>query len=230
MLGLLAISLWAYVGSISSFKQQHQPGSYSYKVSAHILDPTYAHTTRVYERLLPTFLEPGLRSLKIVLETHTMLVQMLESARCILPPKCVSRSVSEHDSVEYIMFNVMSVHSSLQFACTITCKHSIVLVSEWIVLRHSCTSLRLISTVCAGLLGALRKYGDAILIKLPWRNFPGTKQKFRQRERQKKLEAFHKELKQNFLLTSKLLGGLVPLLLPSSVIESLESTVSQDPH
>jgi hypothetical protein len=126
MLGLLAISLWAYVGSISSFKQQHQPGSYSYKVSAHILDPTYAHTTRVYERLLPTFLEPGLRSLKIVLETHTMLVQMLESARCILPPKCVSRSVSEHDSVEYIMFNVMSVHSSLQFACTITCIHSIV--------------------------------------------------------------------------------------------------------
>ena len=34
-------------------------------------------------------------------------------------------------------------------------------MSEWIVLRHSCTSLRLISTVCAGLLGALRKYGDA---------------------------------------------------------------------
>jgi hypothetical protein len=64
MLGSLAISLWAYVGSTSSFKQQHQPGSYSYKVTAHILDPTYAHTTRVYERLLPmelipTFLEPA---------------------------------------------------------------------------------------------------------------------------------------------------------------------------
>lgn len=133
MLGSLAICLWAFVGSTSSFKQQHQPGSYSsYKVTAHILlDPTYAHTTRVYERLLPmelipTFLEPGLRSLKIVLETHTMLVQILESARCILPPKCVSRSVSEHDSVEHILCSVMSVHSSLQFACTITCIHSIV--------------------------------------------------------------------------------------------------------
>ena len=76
--------------------------------------------------LIPTFLEPGLRSLKIVLETHTMLVQILEAARHILPPKCVSQTVSEHDLVGYILFNVMSGNSSLRFACTITSIHSIV--------------------------------------------------------------------------------------------------------